>query len=161
MTFGEWIDFWYQNYCKIRIKESTQEDYETRIYNHIIPKIGKIPLNELTQNDLQKFYNSLKKDGRLRYRETLGEGLSDRFVRSCHANCRTALQRALRGSVGQHQMQMLKFQHNHIDFLTRSIEEMDLEVKKTEKIAEYISLLDEIFLELGREVQKELLQKRA
>ena len=66
----------------------------TRIYNHIIPKIGKIPLNELTQNDLQKFYNSLKKDGRLRYRDTLGEGLSDRFVRSCHANCRTALQKA-------------------------------------------------------------------
>ncbi len=94
MTFGEWIDFWYQNYCKIRIKESTQEGYETRIYNHIIPKIGKIPLNELTQNDLQKFYNSLKQDGRLRYRDTLGEGLSDRFVRSCHANCRTALQKA-------------------------------------------------------------------
>ena len=34
MTFGEWMDFWYQNYCKIRIKESTQEGYETRIYNH-------------------------------------------------------------------------------------------------------------------------------
>lgn len=94
MTFGEWMDFWYQNYCKIRIKESTQEGYETRIYNHIIPKIGKIPLNELTQNDLQKFYNCLKQDGRLRYRDTLGEGLSDRFVRSCHANCRTALQKA-------------------------------------------------------------------
>ena len=55
------------------------------------------------------------------------------------------LQRALRGSVGQHQMQMLKFQLNHIDFLTHSIEEMDSEIKKkTEKIAEYIKLLDEI-----------------
>lgn len=43
------------------------------------------------------------------------------------------LQRALRGSVGQHQMQMLKFQLNHIDFLTRSIEDMDLEIKKKQK----------------------------
>ena len=95
MPFGEWIDFWYQNYCKMRIKESTQEGYETRIYGHIIPKIGKIPLNELTQNDLQKFYNNLKKDGRLKYREQLGNGLSGRFVRGCHANCRTALQKAV------------------------------------------------------------------
>lgn len=94
MPFGEWIDFWYQNYCKMRIKESTQEGYESRIYKHIIPSIGKIPLNELTQNDLQKFYNSLKKDGRLRYKDQLGDGLSDRFVRSCHANCRSALQKA-------------------------------------------------------------------
>ncbi len=29
MSFGEWMDFGYQNYCKIRIKESTQEGYET------------------------------------------------------------------------------------------------------------------------------------
>ena len=54
------------------------------------------------------------------------------------------LQRAMKGSMGEHQMQMLKFQLNHIDFLTRSIEKMDLEIKKTEKIAEYIKLLDEI-----------------
>lgn len=94
MPFGEWIDFWYRNYCKMRIKESTQEGYESRIYKHIIPSIGKIPLNELTQNDLQKFYNNLKKEGRLRYRDSLGEGLSDRLVRECHTNCRTALQKA-------------------------------------------------------------------
>lgn len=95
MPFGEWIDFWYQYYCKIGLKITTQEGYESRIYKHIIPKLGDIPLNKLTQNDLQKFYTDLKQNGRLQYADTLGKGLSDRLVRSCHANCRTALQRAV------------------------------------------------------------------
>ena len=95
MPFGEWMDFWYQYYCKIGLKITTQEGYESRIYKHIIPKLGDIPLNKLTQNDLQKFYTDLKENGRLRYVDTLGKGLSNRLVRSCHANCRTALQRAV------------------------------------------------------------------
>ena len=40
MTFGEWMDFWYQTYCKNTLKEYTQETYEQRIYKQIIPKIG-------------------------------------------------------------------------------------------------------------------------
>ncbi len=48
------------------------------------------------------------------------------------------LQRALKGSVGHHQMQMLKFQLQHIDFLTKSIEEMDDEIKKKRQTAENI-----------------------
>ena len=45
MPFGEWMDFWYQTYCKPALKEYTQTTYEQRIYNQIIPKIGDIPLN--------------------------------------------------------------------------------------------------------------------
>ena len=32
MSFGEWMDFWYQTYCKNTLKEHTQETYEQRIY---------------------------------------------------------------------------------------------------------------------------------
>ena len=53
MSFGEWIDFWYQTYCKHTIRITTQIEYENRIYKHIIPEIGSIPLNQLTQSDLQ------------------------------------------------------------------------------------------------------------
>ena len=35
-----------------------------RIYNHIIPHVGAIPLNKLTQSDLQQFYAELKRNGR-------------------------------------------------------------------------------------------------
>ena len=95
MPFGDWIDFWYQNFSKPNIRPSTQQCYEGRIYIHIIPEIGNIPLCKLTQNDLQQFYAGLKKNGRKRSVKQFGEGLSDRMVRSCHTTCRTALEKAV------------------------------------------------------------------
>ena len=95
MPFGEWIDFWYQTYCRHTLRITTKSEYENRIYNHIIPEIGKIPLNKLSQSDMQQFYAKEKTGGRKLYAETLGKGLSDRTIRAIHANCRTALQRAV------------------------------------------------------------------
>ena len=95
MSFGDWLDFWYQNYCKPQLRLNTQLGYEDRIYKHIIPEIGSIPLNKLTQNDLQQFYAKLKVSGRLIRVEQYGTGLSDRMVRACHASCRSALQKAV------------------------------------------------------------------
>lgn len=55
------------------------------------------------------------------------------------------LQKALKGSVGVHQMQMLHLQMQHIDFLTNAISEMDEDIKKkTTDCEEYLVLLDEI-----------------
>lgn len=70
MTFGEWLDFWYQNYSKPKLRPTTQAGYENAIYKHIIPALGKTLLPELSTNDLQQFYAKLKKEGRLirRYR---------------------------------------------------------------------------------------------
>ena len=95
MTFGEWLDFWYQNYTKPRLRPKSQLDYENCIYQHIIPALGKSPLTELTTNDLQQFYGQMKKSGRLNRTELYGPGLSDRMVRACHTRCRTALDRAV------------------------------------------------------------------
>lgn len=95
MLFGDWMEFWYQNYSKPKLRLTTQACYEERIYKHIIPSIGKIPLNRLTQNDLQQFYAQLKRSGRKRHVEIFGTGLSDRMVRSCHTTCRTALEKAV------------------------------------------------------------------
>ena len=96
MPFGEWIDFWYRTYCKHTIRLTTQLEYESRIYKHIIPEIGNIPLNKLTQTDLQQFYARTKVNGRRIRIETYGEGLSDRVIRAIHANCRSALEKAVR-----------------------------------------------------------------
>ena len=95
MPFGDWLDLWYKTYSKPNIRITTQLSYENRIYLHIIPSIGKMPLNKLTQSDLQKFYADLKKNGRKAKVELYGTGLSDRMVRSCHTTCRTALQKAV------------------------------------------------------------------
>ena len=95
MSFGAWMDYWYQNFCKPRLRPATQNDYENNIYRHIIPQLGNIPLTQLTTNDLQQFYTKLKRGGRLIRTQTYGQGLSDRMVRACHANCRTALDKAV------------------------------------------------------------------
>ena len=99
MPFGDWIDHWYQTYVKDTIRPSTQQGYENSIYRHIIPEIGAIPLNKLTQGDLQQFYARLKQSGRLLRRDAEGTALSDRSVRACHVNCRAALQKAVEQSL--------------------------------------------------------------
>ena len=95
MPFGEWMDFWYQTYIKSGLRPATQSTYESTIYQHIIPQLGKILLCQLTQKDLQQFYAHLKKEGRLVRTEQFGKGLSDRMVRMCHAKCRAALDQAV------------------------------------------------------------------
>ena len=96
MLFGDWLCYWYETHSKPTLRASTQNNYENVIYNHVLPEIGKIPLNKLSQNDLQQFYGRLKKSGRKRLTEQYGAGLSDRMVRMCHAVCRSALERAVR-----------------------------------------------------------------
>ena len=95
MAFGAWLDRWYQRECKPKIRPKTQVDYENRIYQHIIPELGDIPLAKLTAADLQQFYNRLKEGGRLLRAEQYGPGLSDRMVKSCHVTCRMALDHAV------------------------------------------------------------------
>lgn len=95
MRFGDWLEYWYETHSKPKIRPTTQLGYESRIRLHIVPEIGNIPLNKLTQNDLQQFYARLKKNGRKSLTERFGEGLSDRMVRMCHATCRTALEKAV------------------------------------------------------------------
>ena len=95
MPFGEWIDFWYKYFSSPKLRPTTQATYENRIYGHIIPSVGKIPLSKLTQNDLQQFYAKLKRTGRKVNVELKGTGVSDIMVRSCHALCRSSLEKAL------------------------------------------------------------------
>ncbi len=95
MPFGEWIDFWYQQYAKHTLRPTTQSHYSNLIYNHIIGEIGKIPLNKITQNDLHQFYARLKTNGRKIRTNLYGNGLSDAMIRSTHLMCRKSLQKAV------------------------------------------------------------------
>ncbi len=95
MPFGEWVEFWYENYSKPMLRPSSQRSYEGFIRLYIRPKLGHIPLNKLTTNDLQQFYTWMKKDGRSQCRESQGTGLSDNMLLNCHSLCRRALEKAV------------------------------------------------------------------
>ena len=71
-TFGEWMDFWYQNHSKPNLRPKAQDDYENCIYQHILPALGNVPLDRLTAGDLQQFYARLKQNGRLRATDRYG-----------------------------------------------------------------------------------------
>ena len=95
MTVAQWLDFWYQTYKKPNLRPNTQMSYERRIYQHIIPNLGHIPLNKLTTGDIQQFYTGLKQNGRLLRQEQYGEGLSDQTVRGIHTTFHAALDKAV------------------------------------------------------------------
>ena len=94
-SLGDWLDHWYQNCKKPNLRPNTQMSYERRIYQHIIPSLGSIPLDKLTTNDIQQFYTKLKQGGRLIRAEHYGEGLSDQTVRGIHTTLHAALDKAV------------------------------------------------------------------
>ena len=95
-TFGEWMDFWYRTYSKPRLRPSSAQEYESNIYKHIIPALGKTPLTAVTTEVLEKFYTHLKTDGRIARRDRFGPGLSDKSVRECALCCKAGLEQAVR-----------------------------------------------------------------
>ena len=72
LSLGAWLEHWYQTYKKANLRPNTQMSYERRIYQHIIPALGNLPLDELATGDIQQFYTCLKQDGRLLRRELYG-----------------------------------------------------------------------------------------
>jgi integrase len=71
--------------------------YHRNIEQHVAPAIGDIPLNKLTTRDLQKLYNDLQNNGRLRkVQKKEKPGLSNSTVRGIHMMLHNALDRAVK-----------------------------------------------------------------
>ena len=85
-TVGNWLEVWYENYAKIKMRPSTYLTYHGYIENHIKPQLGKIPLNDLTTLHLQQFYKKLLAEGRVERIEAQKQpkGLSAKTVRDIH-----------------------------------------------------------------------------
>ena len=96
-TVAAWLRTWFELYAKPHIRPSTMNYYHRNIEQHIIPAIGDIPLNKLTTRDLQKLYNDLQNNGRLRkVQKKEKPGLSNSTVRGIHMMLHNALDRAVK-----------------------------------------------------------------
>ena len=95
-TVGEWMEVWFQDYAKIKVRPSSHQTYQGYIHNHIRPNIGDVPLEKLTSLDLQKFYKKLLTQGRVDRVEAKGQpkGLSAKTVRNIHQILSSALKLA-------------------------------------------------------------------
>lgn len=96
-TVGSWLTNWYMLYARPNVRVSTAEYYRRSIELHINPRIGDIKLNKLTGRDLQKLYQDLRENGRLReVQKEKSPGLSASTVRGIHLMLHNALGRAVK-----------------------------------------------------------------
>ena len=54
-TLAQWAGLWFETYSKPHMRESTALYYENYITQHIIPRLGEIPLKKLTSLQIQRF----------------------------------------------------------------------------------------------------------
>ena len=96
MTLGEWLDKWLNEYVTFTVRASTLEAYRDLANNQIKRFIGGKQLSALKTVDIQKLYNKVKNEGRVREHPTLGHTLSDSVVRKVHMLLHQALDTAVR-----------------------------------------------------------------
>ena len=95
-TVGQWMDVWFENYAKIKVRPSSHKTYKGYIENHIKPSIGKIPLSKLTTLEVQALYRKLLTSGRVERIESKQQpkGLSAKTVRNINQVISSAMELA-------------------------------------------------------------------
>ena len=96
MTLGEWLDKWINEFMIFTIREGTLSAYKSLIEHQIKPYLGERTLSSLTTNEIQKFYNAVKKNGRVHQDKNGSNELADSMVRKIHMLLHESLATALK-----------------------------------------------------------------
>ena len=86
ITVEKWLNMWITDYAGEK-KDSTISNYKTWIDYRIAPALGKIKLENLQSNDIQRFYNGLKKS------------ISAKTIKNIHGVLHSALAQAVRSRI--------------------------------------------------------------
>ncbi len=90
LILSDWLNQWLINYAQITVRPSTYINYEGYVFNHINPILGKLPIQQITPNVIQNFYNSKHESGRA---DGKG-GLSSKTIRNLHNMFHQAFEQA-------------------------------------------------------------------
>jgi integrase len=63
-TVAEFLESWLEAYCRLNLSAGTVEVYERVVRLHLIPQLGRIPLQKLSAMDLQRYFARAAADGR-------------------------------------------------------------------------------------------------
>ena len=99
MLLSEWLDKWIAEYMTGTIRESTLIGYKKYVESYIKPALGNKPMAFITTAEIQKFYNNLKKNGRIKNQHIYGEGLAASTVNSIHCVLHEALDMAVKAHI--------------------------------------------------------------
>lgn len=74
-----WLNYWLEVYAKPNLTTSTLKGYKSAVNKHIIPKMGDIPICNLSTKKLQTFFNekALKSDNSITLSEKSMKNLFD------------------------------------------------------------------------------------
>lgn len=145
-TVGRWLQTWYDLYAKQNIRRSTQLQYTYFMRDLVIPRIGELPLSQLSGLRLQMLYQDLRASGRTHPQRHAGQGLSPKTVRSVHLFLHAALEQAVRAGVIT--------QNPTAECKPPKLERKEMKVIQAEQIGEYLraaaerNVLPLFFLEL-------------
>lgn len=95
MTLGEWMDKWLDEYMIFTVREGTLDSYRNMVKNQVKRFIGNKQLSSLTTAELQKFYNKIKNEGRVKPTREGSYELADSMVRKIHMMLHEALDTAV------------------------------------------------------------------
>ena len=98
-TVARWLQTWYDLYAKQNIRRSTQHQYTYFMKYLVTPRIGDLPLSQLSGLRLQMLYQDLCTSGRTHPQKQAGLGLSPKTVRSVHMFLHAALEQAVRAGL--------------------------------------------------------------
>lgn len=145
-TVARWLRTWYDLYAKQNIRRSTQLQYTYFMRALVIPRIGELPLSQLSGLRLQMLYQELRTSGRTHPQRHAGQGLSPKTVRSVHLFLHAALEQAVRAGVIA--------KNPTVECKPPKLERKEMKVIQAEQIGEYLqaaaerNVLPLFFLEL-------------
>lgn len=145
-TVARWLRTWYDLYAKQNIRRSTQLQYTYFMRDLVIPRIGELPLSQLSGLRLQMLYQELRTSGRTHPQRHAGQGLSPKTVRSVHLFLHAALEQAVRAGVIA--------KNPTVECKPPKLERKEMKVMQAEQIGEYLqaaaerNVLPLFFLEL-------------
>lgn len=83
MQLEKWFDIWLEKYVKLTVKASTYSNYKNSL-RYVRPHLGKKMLRQITTADIQRMYNSVKLNGRIKPNTGNKLPLSDSTIRDIH-----------------------------------------------------------------------------
>jgi integrase len=93
VTVAEYMEYWMKTYVEKELKTNTVTSHGKYVDNHIIPRLGRIRMQDLRAPHIREFYRFLYEKGSLR---TPGKGLDINTVRQVRAVLNKALRDAVR-----------------------------------------------------------------
>ena len=62
ISVSDYLDFWFEQYCRMNLSENTQQTYANLIKNHLKPHFGIYRLKALQAATIQEYINTLKQE---------------------------------------------------------------------------------------------------